>query len=66
MNLNITYDQNTLNSAPAAFFSAVNYVVSAFDANFTNNVTVNIKIGYGYFPYDNSPVPALGRASRTP
>jgi hypothetical protein len=64
MNLNITYDQNTLNSAPAAFFSAVNYVVSAFDANFTNNVTVNIKIGYGNFPYDNSPVPALGESEQ--
>src|ERR1700730_12136637 len=64
MNLNITYDQNTLNSAPAAFFSAVNYVVSAFDANFTNNVTVNIKIGYGNFPYDNSTVPALGESEQ--
>jgi hypothetical protein len=28
MNLNITYDQNTLNTAPSGFFSAVNYGVS--------------------------------------
>src|ERR1700676_1424326 len=65
MNLNITYDQNTLNSAPAAFFSAVSYVVSAFDANFTNNVTVKIKIGYGNSPYDNSTVPALGESEQS-
>ena len=62
MNLNITYDQNTLNTAPSGFFSAVNYVVSLFDVTFTNNVTVNIEIGYGTFPYDNSTVPALGES----
>src|SRR4029077_2104601 len=44
------------------FFSAVNYVVSLFDVTFTNNVTVNIEIGYGTFPYDNSTVPALGES----
>src|SRR5947209_7623810 len=64
MNLNITYDQNTLNTAPAGFFSAVNYVVSLFDVTFTNNVTVNIEIGYGTFPYDNSSVPALGESEQ--
>jgi hypothetical protein len=64
MNLNITYDQNTLNTAPAGFFSAVNYVVSLFDVTFTNNVTVNIEIGYGKFPYDNSTVPALGESEQ--
>jgi hypothetical protein len=62
MNLNIIYNQNTLNTAPSGFFSAVNYVVSLFDVTFTNNVTVNIEIGYGKFPYDNSPVPALGES----
>jgi hypothetical protein len=64
MNLNVTYDSNTLNSAPSGFFSAVNYVVSLFDATFTNNVTVNIEIGYGTFPYDNSTVPALGESEQ--
>src|SRR3984893_2371164 len=64
MNLQITYDSHTLSTAPAAFFSAVAYVVSAFDANFTNNVTVNIEIGYGNSPYDNSPVPALGESEQ--
>ena len=60
----VTYDQNTLNTAPSGFFSAVNYVVSLFDVTFTNNVTVNIKIGYGTFPYDNSSVPALGESEQ--
>ena len=60
MNLNITYDANTLNNAPAAFFSAANYVRDLFDSLFTNHVTINVEIGYGRFPLDNSIVPALG------
>ncbi len=39
MNLNISYSSNTLTNASAAFFSAVNYVVNAFDSLFTNAVT---------------------------
>src|SRR4051794_20439840 len=62
MNLNITYDANTLRNAPAAFFSAVNYVVNVFDNIYTNNATVNIEIGYGTLPYDNSTVHALGES----
>src|SRR6266478_748607 len=54
MQLNVTYDAVTLATAPSAFFSAVNYVVTLFDATFTNNATVNIEVGYGVFPYDNS------------
>src|SRR5207248_139793 len=64
MNLNISYSSNTLTTAPAAFFSAVNYVVNAFDSLFTNNVTVNVQIGYGTFPLDNSIVPALGESEQ--
>ena len=64
MNLNISYDSNTLSSAPAAFFSAVNYVVNVLDTSFTNNVTVNIKVGYGTFPYDNSTVQPLAENVR--
>src|SRR5205814_9016496 len=62
MNLTISYDANTLSTAPSGFFSAVNYVVNLFDAAFTANVTVNLQIGYGNFPYDNSVVPALGES----
>ena len=54
MNLNISYGSTS--GAPAAFFSAVNYVVGLFDAIFTNNATVNIEIGYGAFPFDGSTV----------
>ena len=51
MNLNISYDATTLSTAPSGFFSAVNYVVNLFNATFAANVTVNIQIGYGTFPY---------------
>ena len=64
MNLNISYDSNTLNNAPAAFFDAVNYVSNLFDSLFTNNVTVNVEIGYGRFPLDGSIVPALGESEQ--
>ena len=63
MNLNISYDVVTQSSAPSAFFSAVNYVVSLFDATFTNDTTVNIEIGYGAFPYDNSTAPSLAESA---
>src|SRR4051794_23325448 len=62
MNLNISYDAATLSTAPSGFFSAVNYVVNLFNATFTANATINIEIGYGSFPYDNSAVPALGES----
>ncbi len=54
MKLNVTYDAVTLATAPAGFYSAVNYVVGLFDATFTNAATVNIEVGYGEFPYDGS------------
>src|SRR5439155_14719147 len=54
MQLNVTYDANTLATAPAGFFSAVNYVVALFDAIFTNNASINIEVGYGDLPYDGS------------
>ncbi len=56
MQFNVTYDANTLATAPSGFFSAVNYVVTLFDTTFTNTATVNIEVGYGDFPYDGSQV----------
>src|SRR5712691_3516864 len=47
MKLNVIYDAVTLATAPAGFYSAVNYVVGPFDATFTNAATVNIEVGYG-------------------
>jgi hypothetical protein len=63
MNLNITYDPNTPSTAPAAFFTAVNHVVNLYDTTFTNNVTVNIEVGYGDLPSDKSVVPPLGESN---
>jgi hypothetical protein len=46
MNLNVSFDQAVGTLAPG-LVAAVNYVVNYFDALFTNNVTVNIHLGYG-------------------
>jgi hypothetical protein len=62
MNLNISYDANTLKNAPSAFFSDVSYVANLFDTTFTSNATINIEVGYGNFPYDNSTVSGLGES----
>jgi hypothetical protein len=43
--LNITYDSGL--AAPAAFKTAMSYVVSYLEAEFTNSVTVNIEVGWG-------------------
>jgi hypothetical protein len=56
MQLNVTYDANTLATAPSEFFTAVNYVVALFDATFTNTATVSVEVGYGDFPFDGSPL----------
>ena len=34
-------------NAPAGFVAAVNYVVNYYDTLFTNNVTINLNVGYG-------------------
>jgi hypothetical protein len=54
MQINVTYDANTLTNAPSEFYTAVNYVVALFDATFTNSASINIEVGYGDFPYDGS------------
>src|SRR6266571_5200971 len=65
MKLNVTYDSNALATAPAAFFSAVNYVVTLFNTIFTSTATVNIEVGYGDFPYDGSQITSyLGLAQQ--
>jgi hypothetical protein len=46
MQINVTFDQS-LSSLPAGFVSAIYYVINYFDSIFTNNVTVNIDVGYG-------------------
>ena len=46
MQINIIYDQDQ-STLPAGFVSAVNYVVNYFDNLFTNNVVINIDLGFG-------------------
>ena len=46
MQINLTYDAST-SSAPAAFFAAMNYCVQYLDNLITNNITVNIDVGWG-------------------
>jgi hypothetical protein len=46
MQINVTYD-SSVSAAPAAFKTAVNYAVGVLDAAFTNNVTLNINVGWG-------------------
>ncbi len=46
MQINVTYDAS-VSSAPAGFMTAIDYVVNFFDAAFTNNVTININVGWG-------------------
>jgi hypothetical protein len=49
MNLNIIYGQGAAdNAAPSGFYTALNYVVNYFDTLFTNNVTININVSYGW------------------
>src|SRR5260370_39665460 len=62
MQINVTYDSNTMATAPSAFFAAVNFVVNLFDTTFTNTATINIEVGYGKFPLDGSTVAPLGES----
>ncbi|MGO8912843.1 MAG: NF038122 family metalloprotease, partial [Bradyrhizobium sp.] len=46
MQINVTFDSSVAN-APTGFVAAINYVVSYYDSLFTNNVTINLDVGYG-------------------
>ena len=46
MQINVSFNSSVAN-APAAFIAAVNYVVNYYDTLFTNNVTINLNVGYG-------------------
>jgi hypothetical protein len=46
MQINVSFDSSVAN-APAGFVAAVNYVVNYYDTLFTNNVTINLDVGYG-------------------
>ena len=46
MQIDVTFDQSQ-SSLPAGFITAINYVVNYYDTLFTNNVTINLHVGYG-------------------
>ena len=46
MQINVTFDSSVAN-APTGFVAAINYVVSYYDSLFTNNVTIDLNVGYG-------------------
>src|SRR5438874_12605634 len=45
MQINVSFDQSRF--LPSGFVTAVNWAVNYLDSLFTNNVTVNINVGYG-------------------
>src|ERR1700758_5224328 len=46
MIINVTFDQST-SSLPSGFVACVDAAVSYYEHLFTNNVTVNIRVGFG-------------------
>src|SRR5215475_10799137 len=61
MNINLTFDPST-NSAPSAFFTAINAVAQFLDNLFANPITVNITVGYGKIQGQNLISGALGES----
>ena len=62
--INVTYEQSQ-SSLPAAFVSAINYVVNYFESIFTNPITVNIDVGYGEIDGQSLERTRLARARRS-
>jgi hypothetical protein len=46
MFLNLIFD-SSVNSAPAGFIATVNAVAAFLSSNFSDNITINVKVGYG-------------------
>src|ERR1700722_10527674 len=63
MQINLIYDQAT-NTLPAGLTDAMNRVVAYLDAEFTNNVTLDLHVGYGEL--DGAPIGAGFQAQNKP
>jgi hypothetical protein len=63
MQINLIYDQAT-STLPAGFTDAMNRVVAYLDAEFTNNVTLDLHVGYG--EEDGDPIDPGFQAENTP
>ncbi|HWF00971.1 MAG TPA: NF038122 family metalloprotease [Caulobacteraceae bacterium] len=61
MNIDITYDSSVA-AAPAGFTADVTYVVNYLDSLITNNVTVNIDVGWGEIDGQTLDAGALGES----
>ena len=61
MQIQVTYDQSQ-GSLPSGFVTAINYVVNYYDTLFTNNVTINIHVGYGEIDGQTLSSGALGES----
>src|SRR5579863_3363931 len=61
MQINVTFDQST-SSLPAGFVNAINYVVNYYDSLFTNNVTINLHVGFGEIDGQTLASGALGES----
>ncbi len=59
MQINLTYDSSTA-GAPAAFFAAMNYCVQYLDSLITNNITVDIDVGWGEVAGQSLPAGNVG------
>ena len=59
MIVNISFDAS-VNSAPAGFVSTVNAVAQFFQTNFSDNVTINVNVGFGEIA--GQTVTALGQS----
>ena len=57
MQINLTFDSSfATGNAPQSFKEAIQAAANIIDAAFTDNITVNIVVGYGEYPGDGSAV----------
>ena len=58
----MSLSNSSVASAPASFVAAINYVVNYYDTLFTNNVTINLNVGYGEVAGQTMGAGALGES----
>src|SRR5947199_10783698 len=64
MLINLVYDSRA-QAAPQSFRDGIQAAANVLDATFSDNITLNIEIGYGEYPGDGSPE-THGGASAAP
>ena len=61
LTFHLTYDNST-NSAPAAFFSAVNDAIQFYQTTYTDPITINLQVGWGTVNNQNMNPGAFGQS----